>query len=204
MCHLKFRKIFLLVILAIALAPVPSLAVPMDFAIDLSGNLGTVTVDNPGVAGQATTPLLAFDLDIIVPANPCCSPMGTPPLMLSITLADFDSAADIPDALFFDGQFAGLDVTNGSGTLGALQFDFQFQPVATNAGEINPAASGPGQITVQDTGTTFIYDGLFSVAFSPITNDVVPEPGTALLLGGGLVSLAGARRRKAAISRRCA
>ncbi len=59
----------------------------------------------------------------------------------------------------------------------------------------------PLNTTAFVTGLTFVSDGTFTGTQTPITVDVVPEPGTLVLLGSGIGGLALWRRRRENVGR---
>ena len=88
-------------------------------------------------------------------------------------------------------SFTGVTDEGVDGLAGSAQFQLVFE------------ASGPGTTTIefgadQDYGDALILaGGLIGVTNSAfVTLNVVPEPGTALLMGLGLAGLASAGRRK--------
>jgi hypothetical protein len=176
-----------LVLLATIIAAASAHAMPITYQMTLNaGSSGNVTVDT------VTELVTAFELNTTVPANPCCAPPATPPIMLTITLADFDSAADLPQAVFFGGAFAGLDFS-GNATLPDFDIFLDFQVVAIDAASIDLTMAGPGQITVQQLSTDNIFDGIYSQSYVEDDQKAVPEPGSALLFAAGAVLVA--RRR---------
>jgi hypothetical protein len=54
----------------------------------------------------------------------------------------------------------------------------------------------PNDVTAFITGLTFISDGRFTGSMTPIINQSVPEPAAVLLLGSGLIAIAGYGRKK--------
>jgi len=58
------------------------------------------------------------------------------------------------------------------------------------------AGLDPDNTTAFITGLTFVGSGGFTGTMTPITQEVVPEPATILLIGSGLIGLAGYGRKK--------
>ncbi|KAF0220383.1 MAG: hypothetical protein FD174_1284 [Geobacteraceae bacterium] len=103
--------------------------------------------------------------------------------VLSNYITGFDPpTADTPDQVTFDGALdLGTALTNGAFTLATLSF----------------TGIGVGISPLDLTGTVLDLDpatGLVDVAASGRV-EVVPEPGTFLLLGAGLAGLYGFRRK---------
>ncbi len=105
------------------------------------------------------------------------------------------------------GNYAGFDpftfVTPGI-ELGPTQgtYDFLFEAVGATGGALNvfaatSAANGSTLFVVDDLGVLRSVGGPAMAVAATFGPSVVPEPATVLLVGGGVLALAAARRRRA-------
>jgi hypothetical protein len=83
-------------------------------------------------------------------------------------------------------RFGGVDISAGGITLGSAA---PFSPPIS----LSFTAGAPGQISFENLGG----DNL-GLILDNVTLDQVPEPGSLLLLGGGLAALGSWRRRRSA------
>jgi hypothetical protein len=178
------RTSFTLVIVAVSLAFLPTAA--------LSNTVTQSIVLSGVVSGsQPTSTFVAF--------NPALGTLLDFSVTLSGTLNYDGTAADHPDTIGLRDQSSTASLTMtipGYGT--GLPFSFN---VTTSAAGLLAEYSGTGsrdfvfELVSATGGDVFNVNGSGSVTFD-YTSAATPEPGTLLLLGTGLASVLGMRRKK--------
>src|ERR1035441_7144419 len=146
-----------------------------------------------GAPGVGT---LSFDLTTLGPAsavactagmalNTSCSVGGTGPFLLTKTSATTSSISLLASGTVSDGT---LPISNWTG-LYTTQFNLAPIDIQNFIMGLADPNTGLGCIAGSCTNT---YSGTFAVTIGP----TVPEPGSMILIGAGLVGLASLRRRK--------
>lgn len=150
---------------------------------------GVYTFDATVVAGQTIfiDPFVAIGYDYMIGAGD--------PNFASVLLPMVGDG--LFDLYLFDGQDYVFAYELAAGTtffFGGEGIDrFRILGIEADAG------LDPADVTAFVTGLTFVADGRFTGSMTPITQfvpEAVPEPGTLILVGSGVLGLALARRRR--------
>src|SRR5215467_13755031 len=198
------EKVFLLVLLSLSLP----LAAFSSSQIDFSNSGGTLTGTTSGLTLSGSTLVAVNGLNGggLITGNNLGSVTFTTGALTSGSLAMGGTFAaggsftitgngsnGVPNGVLFSGTFSG-PVTWQLVTLANGTHNYILTGVMTGTNANGFVTNG---VTVQltiNTGKGF-FNGSTTIS-SGDTNIVVPEPGTLTLLGTGLISLAGAVRRK--------
>ena len=159
--------------------------------VSFSGSLGSWNYDLTGtskdVIGGLTSP--EMDFNAVVTGG-----TGTDPFTAVFSETYFEGAGEIPYLMDFDG-------TAGDTVKWQMYWDPANQPFATTIPLASIGPLGPGNYSGGAQGK-IDFSGDNDVPFYSLTmvgeftpGSPVPEPATMLLLGSGLVGLAGIRRK---------
>jgi len=178
--------------LAIMACAMPVQAAPITGAISFAGVASPMGM---GASDWYTATGIDFGLaDVDSKSLPSGSYLGTQGT--ATTFKDFDFAA-LPVMPLWTFDLGGATYSFDLITLTSIE-----QRLVTGGSTLNLVGSGNLMITGFDlTPGVFILTaqgtgGSFSFSSSNSTTDVVPEPASLLLLGGGLIGLAGVVRRR--------